>query len=51
MNSKPRPNQNETASKPVRKERKMVTESGRIFIDVDEVLRRTVAIPLRRYVE
>jgi hypothetical protein len=52
MTSKPDQSQNKTSpEKPVRKSRKGATETSRLFIDVDEVIRRSVITPLTRYVE
>jgi hypothetical protein len=43
--SQPRP------EKPVRKYRKGSTETSRLFLDIDELIRRPLAAPLTRYVE
>jgi hypothetical protein len=37
--------------RPVRKINKGATETSRLFIDVNDVIRRTQAMPLTRYVE
>jgi len=37
--------------RPMRKVTKGVTETARLFIDVSEIVRRTQAMPLTRYVE
>ncbi len=53
MSSKPDQNNNSKTSpeKPVRKSRKGATETMRLFIDVDEIIRHPMAAPLTRYVE
>jgi hypothetical protein len=40
-----------TALRPVRKILKGATETASLFIDVTDVIRRTQAMPLTRYVE
>jgi hypothetical protein len=50
----PKPEQSQAKSqpeKPVRKVRKGTTETSRLFIDVDELIRCPQALPLTRYVE
>ncbi len=50
----PKPDQgNSKASnqRPVRKVTKGATETSRLFIDVNEIVRKTQAMPLTRYVE
>ena len=37
--------------RPVRKSTKGATETGRLFIDVNDAIRRTQTMPLTRYVE
>ncbi len=37
--------------RPVRKMTKGATETSRLFIDVNDAIRRTQAMPLTRYVE
>jgi hypothetical protein len=37
--------------RPVRKMTKGATETARLFIDVNEIVRKTQALPLTRYVE
>jgi hypothetical protein len=39
------------SSKPARKMIKGVTETSRMFIDVNDAIRRTQTMPLTRYVE
>ncbi len=52
MTPKPYPINSKTSNlRPVRKMAKGTTETARLFIDVNEVLRRTQAMPLTRYVE
>jgi hypothetical protein len=50
MNPKPE-NQKVSGEKPTRKHRKGTTETSRLFLDIDEVIRRPIAAPLTRYVE
>jgi hypothetical protein len=50
----PKPDQSASKSrpeKPVRKSRKGTTETSRLFIDVDEMIRCPQTVPLSRYVE
>ena len=52
MNTKPDPNTAKTSpARPVRKSVKGATETSRLFLDVNETIRRTQALPLTRYVE
>lgn len=52
MTPKPDPNISKTSStRPVRKSSKGPTETSRLFIDVNEVIRRTQSLALTRYVE
>ncbi len=51
MNPKPDPTGKPAAEKATRKLRKGTTDTSRLFIDVDEVLRRPLSAPLTRYVE
>lgn len=52
MTSKPDQNASKASSaRPVRKSLKGATETVRLFIDVNEIIRRTHTIPLTRYVE
>ena len=51
MTPKPyQPNSKASILRPVRKA-KGATETARMFIDVNDVIRRTQAMPLTRYVE
>ena len=52
MTQKPdQSNSKASSPRPVRKLMKGATETSRLFIDVTEVIRRTQAMPLTRYVE
>jgi hypothetical protein len=52
MASKPDQSQSKVGSeKPPRKNRKGTTETSRLFLDVDEIIRRPLTMPLTRYVE
>jgi hypothetical protein len=52
MTIKPDPNMSKTSStRPVRKAVKGPTETARLFIDVNEAIRRTQTVALTRYVE
>ena len=52
MNTKPDPNTSKTSpSRPVRKSVKGATDTSRLFIDVNDMVRRTQSLPLTRYVE
>ncbi len=44
-------NQKAHGEKPSRKNRKGTTETSRLFLDIDEVIRRPLTAPLTRYVE
>ena len=51
MTPKPfQPNSKPTILRPARKS-KGATETARMFIDVNDVIRRTQAMPLTRYIE
>jgi hypothetical protein len=50
MNPKPE-NHKASPEKPARKHRKGTTETSRLFLDIDEVIRRPNSAPLTRYVE
>jgi hypothetical protein len=50
MNPKPE-NQKASGEKSARKNRKGTTETSRLFLDIDEVIRRPFPAPLTRYVE
>jgi hypothetical protein len=51
MTPKPENQTKTSPGKPARKDRKGTTETSRLFIDVDEVLRRPFTVSLTRYVE
>ncbi len=51
MNPKSENHSKPSPAKPSRKDRKGTTETARLFIDVDEVLRRPLTVTLTRYVE
>jgi hypothetical protein len=52
MTAKPDQNISKTSNtRPVRKGSKGPTETARLFIDVNEVIRRTQSLALTRYVE
>ena len=52
MTSKSDQSTSQTGSeKPVRKSRKGATETSRLFIDVDEMIRHPQPAPLTRYIE
>ena len=52
MTSKPIPTPvKSVAAKSARKNRKGATETSRLFIDVDEIIRHPQTVPLTRYVE
>jgi hypothetical protein len=52
MESKPRAQSNVTAAKrDTAKRGKNNSETARLFLDVDEVIRRSQAVPFTRYVE
>ena len=52
MTPKPDPNIPKTSDqKPVRKLMKGATETSRLFVNVDEVIRRSQALRMTRYVE
>ncbi|MCE0496549.1 MAG: hypothetical protein LV481_01195 [Methylacidiphilales bacterium] len=52
MTIKPDQNISKTSSpRPVRKSSKGSTETSRLFIDVNEIIRRTQTLALTRYVE
>ena len=47
----PQPHSKNEPDKAARKSRKGATETSRLFIDVDEMIRRPQPAPLTRYVE
>jgi hypothetical protein len=53
MDPKPRPSSKTGSSKPgsVTKRGKAIVETARLFLDVDEMMRRSQTVPLSRYVE
>jgi hypothetical protein len=52
MTPKPYPvNSKASTQRPVRKMTKGVTETARLFLDVNDAIRRTQSMPLTRYVE
>jgi hypothetical protein len=52
MNTKPDPNTSKTSpTRPVRKVVKGATETSRLFLEINDSVRRTQALPLTRYVE
>ena len=52
MTPKPYPvNSKPSSLRPVRKMTKGATETARLFIDVNDAIRRTQTLPLTRYVE
>ena len=51
MESKPRVQTKVAAAKRDRAKRGKSTETARLFLDVDEVIRRSQAVPFTRYVE
>jgi hypothetical protein len=52
MTSKPSPVHSKASpQRPARKVTKGATETSRLFIDVNELVRKTQAMPLTRYVE
>jgi hypothetical protein len=52
MTSKPIPTPAKSAAaRPARKNRKGATETSRLFIDVEEIIRHPQTTPLTRYVE
>jgi hypothetical protein len=52
MSSKPDPqNSKEELEKPVQKSTRPASETSRLFIDVDEMIRHPQVVPPTRYVE
>ncbi len=51
MTSKPESSTKTQGHKGSRKAQKGVAETSRLFIDVDEIIRRPLMAPLTRYVE
>ncbi len=52
MTPKPYPSNSKASNlRPVRKVLKGATETSRLFIDVNDAIRRTQTMPLTRYVE
>jgi len=52
MTSKPETNASKTSEqKPVRKILKGATETSRLFVHVDEIIRRSQSLRMTRYVE
>ncbi len=52
MTQKPDPNTPKTSDqKPVRKNVKGASETARLFVNVDEIMRRSQALRMTRYVE
>ena len=52
MTPKPDPNTSKTSDqRPVRKSMKGATETGSLFVNIDEIVRRSQSLRMSRYVE